>query len=167
MSAIIFPSLLIGLILLVNYLNNISRRKNYDIVMKALAGKVITHLENVKSETSSIGVKGRGYYFSRCELVITEDALIIFGWGRIKGFRQLTAPLILTNNSAYFDNFPFAKPIWPKSFSPNSFGGNVRIGYTQPGFIDTDVEFVFKGIPDEVKAQLLFINDLKVNQLRA
>ena len=167
MPVIVFPSLLIGLILLVNYLNNISRRKNYEIVMKALAEKVITHLENVKSETSSIGVKGRGYYFSRCELVITEDALIIFGWGRIKGFKQLTAPLILTKNPAYFDNFPFAKPIWPKSLALNSFGGDVRIGYTQRGFIDTDVEFVFKGIPDEVKAQLHFVNELKVNQLRA
>jgi hypothetical protein len=167
MPAIVFISLFIGLILLVNYLNNISRRKNYEIVMKALAGEVITHLENVRSETSSIGVKGRGYYFSRCELVITEDALIIFGWGRIKGFKQLTAPLILTSNPTYFDNFPFAKPIWPTSLALNSFGGNVCISYTQPGFIDTDVEFVFKGITDEVKAQLLFINDLKINQLQA
>lgn len=167
MPAIVFISLFIGLILLVNYLNNISRRKNYEIVMKALAGEVITHLENVRSETSSIGLKGRGYYFSRCELVITEDALIIFGWGRIKGFKQLTAPLILTNNPAYFDNFPFAKPIWPTSLALNSLGGNVCISYTQPGFIDTDVEFVFKGIPYEVKAQLLFINDLKINQLQA
>ncbi|WP_143166654.1 hypothetical protein [Pedobacter caeni] len=150
-----------GIALLIIYLTNINRNKNYILSVDVLAGLKAIHLDYVKCETFSSGRKGNGYYFSRCELFITEDALVIFGLGRIKWLRQLTGPLILTSNSAaYAFKLPGAKLIKPKNINLNSFGGDIYIEFVQPGFIDTNVEFRLEGISDEHKKRLQFLNTI-------
>lgn len=165
MSAIIFIPLFICALLLFNHLINKERRKNYDKLVDTLGSRIHIHLKNVKAETSSIGAKGGGYHFVRSELLITEDALIIFGWGMIIGFKQLTNPLILTKNPDY-RYFSFAKFIQPVRLDLNSFRGDIHIGFVQPGIIDTEVNFQFKDISDEVKQHLLFLNALKISRIQ-
>jgi len=160
MPAIIFLPLVICALLLFNHLINKQKRKDYDILVDTLGSRIHIHLQNVKAETSSIGAKNGGYRFLRAELLITEDALIIFGRGSILGLRQLTDPLILTKNPDY-RYFSFAKFIQPVRLELNSFRGDIHIGFVQPGIIDTEVDFQFKDVSDEVKQHLLFLNDLK------
>jgi len=161
MYGLIFYALFFGIALLVIYLRNIDRNKNYVLSVEVLAGLNAMHLENVKCEAFSSGMKGKGYYFSRCELFITGDALVIFGLGRIKWLRQLTDPLILTTNSAaYGFKLPGAKLIKPKNINLHSFGGDIYIEFVQPGFIDTNVEFRLKGISNEQKERLQFLDTI-------
>lgn len=148
--------------LLITYLTNITRSKNYALSADVLAGLNAIHLDDVKCEAFSSGMKGKGYYFSRCELFITEDALVIFGLGRIKWFRQLSDPLILTiNSAAYVFKLPGAKLITPKNINLNSFGGDIYIEFVQPGFIETNVEFRLKDISNEHKEHLQFLNIIR------
>ena len=162
MYIVMFYAVFFGTVLLVLYLRNINRGKNYALSADVLAGLNAIHLDQVKCETFSSGMKGKGYHFSRCELFITEDALVIFGLGRIKWFRQLSDPLILTSNSAsYLFKLPGAKLIKPKNINLNSFGEDIYIGFILPGFIDTNVEFRLKDISNEHKERLQFLNIIK------
>ncbi|RQO65226.1 hypothetical protein DBR43_30720 [Pedobacter sp. KBW06] len=159
MDIVLFYVLFFGIVLLILYLRNKNRDKNYALSADVLAGLDAIHLDHVKCETFSSGMKGKGYYFSRCELFITEDALVIFGLGRIKWLRQLSDPLILTSNSAgYVFKLPGAKLIKPKTINLNSFGGDIYIEFVQPGFIGTNVEFRLKGISTAHKERLQFLN---------
>lgn len=163
MPAIIIISLFICALLLFNHLINKERRKNYDKLIDTLGSRIQIHLKNIKVETSSIGAKGGGYHFVRSELLITEDALIIFGWGMIVGFKQLTDPLILTKNPDY-RYFSFAKFIQPVRLDLNSFRGDIHIGFVHPGLIDTEVDFHFNDVSEEIKQHLLFLNALKISR---
>lgn len=159
---LIFYALFFGLVLFIIYLRNVNRNKNYTSSVDVLAGLNAIHLDHVKCETFSSGMKGKGYYFSRCELFITEDALVIFGLGRIKWLRQLTDPLVLTSNSAsYVFKLPGAKLIKSKNINLDSFGGDIYIEFVQPGFINTNVEFRLKGISNEHKECLQFLKTIK------
>lgn len=161
MNNVFFFLVIFGAVLLVNYFKNISRNKNYSITNEMLSTLTVLHLQDIKCETFCSGAKGRGYYFSYCELFVTEDALIIFGTGRFKWFRQLTVPLILTSNpKAYLLKLPGAKLIVPKNLNLNSFNGDIYIEFVEPGFINTHLEFRLKNISAEIKERLLFLNYL-------
>ncbi|MES2454253.1 MAG: hypothetical protein V4594_01880 [Bacteroidota bacterium] len=160
--AIFQPIIFLGAILLFIYFQSKSSNKNYAVSAAVLAELNALHLQNVKCETFSSGMKGRGYYFSRCELFITKDALVIFGKQKMFWINKFTDPLVFTTRAQeYFFKLPGAKLIQPKNLNLNSFGGDIYIEFVVPGLINTNVEFRLIGISDEVKAQLEFLNTLK------
>lgn len=141
-----------GVVALFVYLSNKAFEKKYIHIADTLRDELIVKLEQVKCETFCSGAKNGGYYFTHCDLLITEDAMIILGYSRFLSFKRLSVPLVLTTNpSFYFFRFPYAKLIQPKKINLNSFNGDIYIEFVNPGFIDTNVEIRLKDIPEEVK----------------
>lgn len=133
----------------------------YANIIEALAERIIIQLNQVKCETFSSGAKNGGYYFSQCDLYITEDALVILGYSRFISFKQLSVPLVLTTDLLFhFVKFPYARFIKPKKINLNSFNGDIYIEFENPGFIKTNVEIRLSGISDQVKNKLEFLNKI-------
>ena len=151
----------VGVVTLIIYTKNQSLKKQYANIVDALGERIIIHLEHVKCETFSSGAKNGGYYFSQCDLYVTENALVILGYSRVLSFKQLSVPLVLTTDSSFhFVRFPYARLIKPKKINLNSFNGDIYIEFESPGFIKTNVEIRLQGISDQVKNKLEFLNTI-------
>lgn len=161
MFVFIFPLVFIIVIGLINYLINQDRSKQWSSIVNTLGNRVIIQLDDVECEAFSSGGKNGGYYFTRCDLYITEDALVIFGYSKTLMMRTLDRPLILTSNSSFYSfSPPYPQLVKPKKLNLNSFNRDIYIEFEQPGIIQTNVEIRLKDISDDVKNELEFLNTI-------
>jgi len=138
------------------YSSNLIISKQHQTVLQYFSNNNVLILQDVKTETFGSGTKNSNFYFNRCTLIATDEALIILG--RLNLFKKLCTPIILTNNFLlYRSKFPFANIMKPNKTNLHSFNQDVYIEFENHGPMKTTIDLRVKGLTDEVKSKLYFL----------
>lgn len=116
MEIVLLYSVMIMVFILLNYFLNKKNKKNHQFVEDIIANHC-----TIKGERKEVvGDVFIAYYFSfntvsfdftfnRCNLVLLEDALVIFGWHKTKLYTQKSRPMIITFAKEKYEKlFPMA-----------------------------------------------------------
>ncbi|KQX08795.1 hypothetical protein [Flavobacterium sp. Root420] len=141
---IIISSLLLLLIFGTKSLNK-TREQQYEFLIENITNEVDLYCEQVRTFNFTIGLRNTNFLFNHCDLYITKNAIIILGFKKDSFFKQLSFPIILTNDLNYFLNkFPFAYVKKPgKIYFEN---GMVKIYFGEKGITKTDVVLKLKSL---------------------
>lgn len=120
------------------------------MVTDRLGNLVNANLEQVKCDNFRSGLAVQGYVFGYANLLLTENALFIFGYSRFLSFQQHYPLLIITKDTyQYVSSFPGIRIINPDKVNLHSFNEDIYIEFYLPGIIGTHIEMRFKDITDK------------------
>ena len=129
------------------------RQNQYEILIENLKAETELYVEQTKTSTMTIGLNNRNFLFNRCDLYLTENAMIILGFTKDSFFKQLSLPIILTTELREFSNrFPFA---YVKKVNKISFENNiVKINFGEKGITKTEVVLKFNSLNEIEKTKI-------------
>ena len=145
----IIPIVIISAILLFFYFGTKSSNKaienQYKFIAESLKDEIELYIEQTKSSTMTIGLGNQNFLFNRCDLYLTQNALIIFGFTKNSFFKQLSFPIIITKDLEEFSNrFPFA---YVRKANEVSFKNSiVAISFGEKGITKTEVALKLKSL---------------------
>jgi hypothetical protein len=127
---------------------NKNREKQYLILIEGIKAETKLYVEQSKTSSITIGKKNRDFLFNQCDLYLTTDALIILGFNKDSFFKQLSLPIILTQQQNKFSNrFPFA---FVKTINNINFENNiVKINFGEKGITSTEVVLKLKSLNEK------------------
>ena len=134
---VMFSSLLC-LLFFGNRSKNKTREKQYEYLIENIKNEVELYVEQTRSFSITIGMNNNDLRFNHCDLYLLKNAIIILGFTKNSFFRQLSRPIILTDELNQFSNrFQFA---YIKKPNKISFQNNiVKIYFGEKGITKTDV----------------------------
>ena len=142
---------------------SISKSKNIKYNLKnidSIPYKLLLKKENIKSSACMATFNKnniKGYNFTKADLFFFENAFLIAGHFSFFKQKIYTTIIIITKKGdIYRQFFPFAIITDYKQFNPNSFNGDVYIGYGKMAFNSVHVTLRLKGVSDEEKKLISF-----------
>ncbi|RCH56032.1 hypothetical protein DJ568_04600 [Mucilaginibacter hurinus] len=137
-----------------NYKNNKVQLHQRELLIERLKNKIVYDLPGIKCDFILIGQGRHDYRFNQCDIYVTDDALIVLGYGFLLA-KLHCRPLIFTKNVNHYSyEFPGANVIMPDKFNPYSVDSEVYIEFGQAGFTSTNVTYNLKGIPEEGRKKM-------------
>lgn len=155
---------IIGLVLFVlivggiTMLLNQAEKVKYEKILTDVGDKIKISHPGVRCSTFGSGAKNSNYIFNRCDLYLTDDAAIIFGYTPLGQFKLLRSPIILTASQARYLRFSLLSTvIAPGKLNVNSFNNEVFIEFGEAGWRTTNVEIRMKELSNEEKELIAII----------
>ncbi|MBM7421156.1 MULTISPECIES: hypothetical protein [Chryseobacterium] len=114
--------------------------------------KVTKQLQNVKCFTFATGRRRENFRFNRADLVMTDDALFIFGFYKLAKLKFYQCLIILTDQKEYYtQHFESATiPVLIK-FNLNSFNNDVYIEFGKSDSLYENIEIRLENLSAEDK----------------
>ena len=109
------------------YTGNKNLHSHQETVINSLGPHTILYIEQIKPNTFFIGTGIKAYSFRRCDLILTEDAIVFLGREEDNlVFKNYTRPILLTSDyNKYKDFIPFCTFL--EIFSIEIVDGNIEI----------------------------------------
>lgn len=138
LEPIIGFSLFFFVIFLLRRSSNKNREKLYQKLIKKIKPETKLYIEQTRSSTLTWGLKNSNFLFNRCDIYLTETAIIILGYTKDSFFKELSLPIILTNEiDIYANEFPYC---YLKKVNKITFENNiVKIYFGEKGILQTEV----------------------------
>jgi hypothetical protein len=154
LEPIIGFSIFITIMSLIIYNVNRNRQKQYDDIKDKLDGRTNLFIEQTKSSTITWGLNNNNYLFNKCDIYLTNDSLIILGYTKNSILKQLSIPIILTNQIAdYSSDFPYA---YVKKINSFGYENNlIKIKFGEIGIFKTEVTIKLTKLTEEEKASMI------------
>ncbi|MEC5164556.1 hypothetical protein RCH18_000272 [Flavobacterium sp. PL11] len=154
-----FSIFLTLVVLFIRNTNN-SLEKEYDIIIESLNDNLKLFIEQAKCSNTTLGINNRGYLFKNCDLYLTNDALIIFGYTKDSFFKQLSKPIILTKEiTKYKNKFSFAIVKYFENIVYNPNDKYIYIKFGEVGLTETFVKFKIEICSESDKNNIKLITD--------
>ncbi|HET8810452.1 MAG TPA: hypothetical protein VFM65_09345 [Flavobacteriaceae bacterium] len=142
------------IVFLIITIGNKSRKKQYNKLLERINGRILFKKEQTECSTKTIGLKNNNYLFRHCDIYITEDSTIIFGYSKNRLIKQLSIPIILTQKTEQSrKNFPDA--IIKEANEITIEKNNLIIEFGEKGIAKTQVFIKLKKLT-EVEQNKLF-----------
>ncbi|MFY7743064.1 MAG: hypothetical protein ACOVQR_10475 [Flavobacterium sp.] len=118
---------------------NRQREKQYEELIENIKPETKLYIYQTKSSTMTWGLKNTNFLFNRCDIYLTETAIIILGFTKDSFFKQLSIPIILTKEiEKYSQKFPL---YYVKKVNVISFENNiVKIDFGEKDIFKTEVK---------------------------
>ena len=118
--------------------SNKNREKLYRKLLENIKPETKFYIEQTKSSTLTWGIKNRNFLFNRCDIYLTESAIIILGFNKHSYFKELSLPIILTKEiGKYANEFSYC---YLKKVNKITFENNiVEIYFGKKGILQTEV----------------------------
>lgn len=153
-------SVFLTLVILFIRNSNNSLEKEYNIIIKSLNDNFKLHIDQAKCSNTTFGINKRDYLFKNCDLHLTNDALIIFGYTKNSFFKQLSKPIILTKNiNKYKTTFSFAIVKNFENIVYNSDDKYIYVKFGEVGLTETLVKFKIEISSESDKNKMKLITD--------
>ena len=153
-------SVFLTLVILFIRNSNNSLEKEYNLIVEGLNDNVKLFIEQARCSNSTFGINNRNYLFKNCDLHLTNDALIIFGYTKKSFFKQLSKPIILTKEiSKYKTYFPFAIVANLEDIVYSSSDKYVFVKFGEVGLTKTRVKFKIEISSESDKDKMKLITD--------
>ncbi|NUY79381.1 hypothetical protein HUK80_00620 [Flavobacterium sp. MAH-1] len=120
-------------------LPNKTRAAQYKTLIDKIKPQTKRYIEQTKSSTSTWGLNNPEFLFNRCDIYLTQTAIVILGFTKDSFFKQLSLPIILTKDiSAYAAEYPYCHVT---QVNKMDFGNNVvTIDFGEKGILQTEVK---------------------------
>jgi hypothetical protein len=117
---------------------NNDREKHYEVLIESIKSETKLYIEQTKSSTLTWGLQNGNFLFNRCDIYLTETAIIILGYTKDSFFKLLSSPIILTKEiDKYKKKFPY---FYVNKVNTISFTNNiVKIDFGGKGIMQTEV----------------------------
>jgi hypothetical protein len=139
--------------MLISRFSTKKREREYKDIIEKLKGEIEMYIEQTESFTLVSGINNRNFQFNRCDLYITEQAIIVLGFTKDSFIKDLSAPIILTSQIASFSRrFPYA---YVKKINTIDFRNNcIQINFGEKGFAETEVDLDLNSLSDIEKNKI-------------
>jgi len=129
-----------------------AQKARYKEIVADIRNEVKIIHPGVRCSTFCSGAKNSKYIFNRCDLYLTDDAIILLGYLSIGRFKIFRSPIILTSIQARYMHFSITSTVLaPRKLNINSFSKEVFIEFGEAGWRTTNVEVRLKGLSNEEK----------------
>ncbi|HKX86845.1 MAG TPA: hypothetical protein VJL37_09235 [Flavobacterium sp.] len=124
------------------YTGNKNLHSHQETVINSLGPHTILYIEQIKPNTFFMGTGIKAYSFRRCDLILTEDALVFLGREEDNlVFKNYTRPIILTSDyNKYKDFIPFCTFL--EIFSIEIVDGNIKLKFGKKGLSGIDCRVI-------------------------
>ena len=141
-----FSLFFLAMFLIIKF-GNKQRKKQYEELIENIKPETKLYIEQAKSSTMTWGSKNRNFIFNRCDIYLTETAIVILGFTKDSFFKQLSLPIILTKEiEKYSQKFPF---YYVKKVNLISFENNiVKIDFGEKDILKTEVKVELKQLSE-------------------
>lgn len=130
------------------YSSNKSRQKQYSALIEIIENHIKLYIEQAKCSTVTFGMKNSNYLFRRCDIYITENAIILFAYSAKSFFKELSSPIILTNDNT--ENASYLPPVYKEKVNSIRFeNNNVKINFGEKNLTKTEVTILFQEFSEE------------------
>lgn len=120
------------------------------LIRKKYAEDILAEKYNVKSHTSTIGMKNQAFIFNKFELLFLKNAFVIIGFRKIIN-NKIYCSLFFIERNAVLGFGPIIR------FNANSFNGDVYIEFGEATFKTTNVTLQLKELTAEYKKLITIV----------
>jgi hypothetical protein len=112
------------------------------------AEDLLVEKQDVKCQTSTLGLKNQAFIFNKCNLLFLKNAFVIIGFRKIMK-RKIYCSLFFIERNTVLGFGPV------KRFNVNSFNGEVYIEFGEATFKTTNVTLQLKELTAEYKKLIM------------
>lgn len=136
------------------YTGNKNLHSDQETVINSLRPHTILYIEQIKPNTFFMGTGIKAYSFRRCDLILTEDALVFLGREEDNlVFKNYTRPILLTSDyNKYKDFIPFCTFL--EVFSIEIVDGNIKLKFGKKGLTGIDCRVILDCLTPEETNQI-------------